>query len=253
MFNPIVPQQAEGGAPPTESPVFPPTENIGETETSPLGRPATIEQIKSACAECRAFGGGEGFFGRKFEDRVLHLLLPAYKGLVLVADDPDRLTVAVRHSGLKTTKATLKNPALIFVKMGARPRDTAQDKLCSSWAEILNEAHAEPVAVEDFVAWVKQRKERRSTADKSPEPKGTQDPPQLKLRLTGADGPIDQILELPLAVHAALAEALKAPGPRSERVQLVANSLLAFAGELKANEASMDGAGAGAAAEVPQT
>lgn len=236
--------------------VFPAQENIAKVDTSGEASLDGFQQIKNACAECKAYGGGEGFFGRKFDDRVLRLLLPAYKGLVLVADDPDRLAVAVRHSDLKTTKATLKNPALIFVKMGARPQDTAQDKLCSSWAEILNEARTAKVSVEGFVAWVKERsarRERPGTADKRAAPMGTQDANQLKLRLTGADGPIDEILVLPPAVYSALTEAMTAPVPRSERVQRLADSLHAFASELKANEASMDGAGKDAVAEAIQT
>lgn len=236
---------------------FPPTENSNGTVASNLGHPASIEDIKAACAECAAYNGGEGFFGREWDGRVERLLKPAYTGLVLVADDPDRLAIAVRHSKVETTKATLKNPALIFVKMTARPNDKAQMKLCSGWAEILNEARAENVSVEGFVAWVKERNERRQRpgmANKRLEPNGAQDLNQLKLRLTGPDGCIHEILVLTPAVHVALTEALKAPGPRSERVQQVANSLHAFADELKAKEASMNGSDAGpAVADVTQT
>lgn len=242
MIDVIVPERAAENAPPTETAVFPPTENIGGTETSPPGRPATIEEIKAACAECQAYGNGEGFFGNQWNDRVVGVLLPSYKLLTLVADDPDRLGIAMSQSGVKTTKATLKNPSLICINIAAQPHDTAQRKLCSGWAQILNEARASNVSVERFVAWVGERSERRqpcSSENKSAEPKSTQDPNQLKLCLIGADGPIDEILVLSPATHAALTDALTAPGPRSERVQLVATSLQALADELKANEASV--------------
>ncbi|TXM97126.1 hypothetical protein FV242_32340 [Methylobacterium sp. WL64] len=236
MLDNIARETDAGNDLPSGTSVFPTQENIAEVGASSGGSQDSFQQIKNACAECKAYGGGEGFFGRKFDDRVLRLLLPGYKGLLLVADDPDRLAVVVRHSEVKTTKATLKNPALIFVKMGAKPHGTAQDKLCSNWADILNKARAERISVEEFVPWVMKRdalRQRLGVANKRPKPTTTQDLNQLQLRLTGADGPIDEILQLPPAVHATLLDALKKPGLQSERVQRLGRSLLTLADELK--------------------
>jgi len=235
MMNDTMSPRAAEDDPPAETNVFRPAENSGETEVSLTSRPATIEEIKAACAECQAYGGGDGFFGRQWDDRLMGLLLPSYKLLKLVADDSDRLGIAISQSGVKTTRATCKNQALICINIAAQPSDTAQRKLCSGWAQILNEARTANVPIEGFVAWVKGRNEHRQTsslANKPAKSKGLQDPNQLQLRLTGADGPIDEVLPLPPAAHATLLDALTAPGSQSERVQRLGHSLLMLADEL---------------------
>ncbi|TXM94968.1 hypothetical protein [Methylobacterium sp. WL116] len=239
MFSNITPIQEAEGDPPVPPEVFLSPENISQAIPFNNNRQATIEEIKTACAECQAYNGGEGFFARQWDDRVWELLVPSYKLLCLVGNDAVRLGIAISQSGLKTTKATLKNEALICVNITAQPHDTAQRKLCSSWAQILNEARSVPVSVEGFAVWVKTRSKQQSSspaARKCTEPSGTASTNQLKLRLTGSDGPVDEILALPPLVHAELLDVLTTPCPQSERVQRVAKSLMALADQLKAAE-----------------
>lgn len=159
--------------------------------------------------------------------------------LCLVGNDPLRLGVATAQAELKTTKATEKNPPLICLYITAQPRDTTQRKLCSGWAQILNEARALPVPVDSFAEWVKTRDKKRApsgAAIKCTEPSGTAGANQLKLRLTGADGSATEILALPPLVHGELLDVLTTPCPQSERVQRLAKSLLVLADELKMAE-----------------
>lgn len=228
-------------APITEPVVFLPDENSDTRNHTPYVKLDIIEEIRTACHECKSFGNGDGFFGSQWHERLLELLHPSYKVRLLIADDPARLAVVIHLSGMKTTKASRKNASLICIGITAQPQDIAQRKLCSSWAEILNEAYAEHISLKGFVEWVKSRNKRRPRADtvsNAAEPRSTaeENPSQLKLRLTGADGRRDEILSLPSSVHAELLDAMRAPCSQSERVERMAMSLLTLAEELKTAE-----------------
>lgn len=227
-------------APTAETAVFAPDENFDKLNQTPNVKADIIEEIRAACRECKSYGNGEGHFGNEWHERLLELLHPSYKVRLLIADDPDRLAIVIRMSGVKTTKASRKNASLICVAVTARPQDTPQRKLCSSWAEILNEAYAKGISLEEFVEWVKSRNKRRTdanTASTPTEPRSvTENKIQPKLRLTGVDGRRDEILSLPSSVHAELLDAMRAPCAQSERVERMAMSLLTLAEELKTAE-----------------
>lgn len=229
MFNNTTLGLATEDDPSPGSSVFLPSENFSAADTPDVGRLVTFEDIKAACAECKAYGGGEGFFGRQWNDRLVNLLLPSYKTLRLVGDDPHLLAYLISQSGVDATKRTRKNPALVCVKITARPRDTAQMKLCSTWAVILNEADAANISVEGFAEWVKTKFERRPRSEKTEkraEASRTEETSQSKL---GAE-----TLSLLASIHSEVRDVVKMPGSDIERLQWVIASLQARLDDLKA-------------------
>lgn len=244
-----------------------PNENLVDCPPSdPADEHSTFAAINGAFAACRAVGGNDGFFSDSWKRRVNELLLPSYGLHLLIHDDPDQIARVARLGGIKTTKATEKNSALIAIKVAARPDDTHEEKLCSDWATVLLCAQAEQIAVEEFPSWVpnikvgdckkevaKQRRAARAAAGAPPRKRagagapGTDvagsranDMPRLELRLHGVDGPAEEALELPEDLYPTLLAALTMPGTRSEVVRVLGESLLVLAKELQLAEPNLN-------------
>ena len=228
--------------------------------TVPADEHSTIAAINEAYAACRAVGGDDGFFGDSWKRRVNELLLPSYGLLLLTHDKPAQLARVARLGGIKTTRATEKNPALIAIKLGARPGDTHEEKLCSDWSTVLRCAQAQQIAVEAFLGWVAnttvaeckrevaaQRRAAKLAAGAAPRARAgapasenlsssDSGAPRLVLRLLGADGPAEEAVELPEVVYPTLLAALTEPGARSVLVERLGKSLLLLADELRMAE-----------------
>ncbi|GAB6843691.1 hypothetical protein HNR00_001217 [Methylorubrum rhodinum] len=237
MLNNTMPEPASVDEALGALPVFQSAENLDKTKPTPVIELGIEEEIKAACEECAAYNNGEGFFGNQWADRVLGLMLPSYKLLTLVGNDPELLDIAIKRSEVETTAATRKNPALVILKIAARPTDTAERKLCSGWAKILNEALTSKIPVEQFVEWTKEPKEPGSKeTNKRDGQKKEVKPNQLTLRLSGTEKRVEEIFPLPVAMYPTLVAALTTSGPQSERVLRLGQSFLRLAKDLEKAE-----------------
>lgn len=262
MLNPDTNSTCDRGNDGPSPAPFVSTENLSDPAIRDLlsetvSNVARNSQVDAAYAACRAIGGGQGFF-RNWKEKLDELLLPTYRLLCEVHNDPGQIARIAAESDIEPTKAARRNPALICMTIGARPTNTDQRKLCSDWSMLLRSALAESTPVEGFVAFVertsirdckaaiaKQKRaaklaaglpsvEPRSSSPAVAEPDHAREEgsPRLELRLHGVDGTTGETVELPASIHGTVMDALTTPGSQIERLERLAASLQALAREL---------------------
>lgn len=203
----------------------------------------SMTPIDAAYDACRAVGGGLGLSGNRWMERLLEVVQPGYWLFYLTHDKPAELARLARLAAIRFTAATEKNPALLCVKLAARPKDADQDRLCSEWSTLLRCALAQNIAPDDFVAWVKTttvRECKAMIARENAAARAKSGLPQRKRSRAQPDGtPVDGVAaatgdlgDMLTLIQTAVLDALTAPGSDAERRERAAASLRSFADSL---------------------
>lgn len=268
MLNPNANSPPDHGADEPPPPTYGPTEKSFDCAepTQPIeakDAPGAASPIDEAFDACRAVGGGEGAFGNAWTERLTELVQPAYRLLGLTHDKPAELARLACLANIRFTEATKKNPALLCVKLAARPKDTDQDKVCSEWSTLLRCALAQNISPNSFIAWVgtttvrdckaaiaRENAAARAAAGQAPRKRG-----RAQLEGAPADGgapATGELGDMLTSIQTAVLDALTAPGSEAERRERVVASLRSLADSLASSKVIEAGSGSDdAAGEVP--
>lgn len=203
----------------------------------------TVSPIDEAFTACRAVGGGGGAFDNAWMGRLHEVVEPSNRLFHLTHDKPAELARLAHLAEIRFTAATEKNPALLCIKLAARPKDTDQDKVCSEWSTLLRCALAQNISPDDFIDWVGTttvRECKAIIARENAAARAKSGQPQRKRSRAQPDGtPVDGVAapngdlgDMLTLIQTAVLDALTAPGSDAERRERAAASLRSFADSL---------------------